>query len=131
MRAGQGRRAVLDRITTVPDLFGGKPVIRGKRLAVEHVLAMLGSGDDVATILSGYPWLELEDIQACLLFADQIDHLQAYAYEWNQPVESTESHLDDGQVYKEWEHDAEPDYDSEEDTRSEGGHWFGRVTGHV
>ena len=60
---------LLDRITFRADIFGGKPVIRGMRFAVEHVLEMLAAGDSVETILSEYPILEPEDIQACLLYA--------------------------------------------------------------
>jgi len=30
---------------------------------------MLAAGDDPATILSGYPWLEPANIQACLVYA--------------------------------------------------------------
>jgi uncharacterized protein (DUF433 family) len=62
----------LQRITVNPDIFGGKPIIRGRRLAVEHVLAMLAAGDTPETILEGYPWLQQEDIQACLLYARKI-----------------------------------------------------------
>jgi len=60
---------LIQRITCNPEIFGGKPIIRGRRLAVEHILDMLAAGDDAATILSGYPWLEPEDIQACLVYA--------------------------------------------------------------
>lgn len=60
---------LLERITTNPEIFGGKPVIRGHRLAVEHVLAMLAAGDDHETLLEGYPWLESDDIRACLVYA--------------------------------------------------------------
>jgi uncharacterized protein (DUF433 family) len=60
---------LLMRITVNPQIFGGKPIIRGRRLAVEHVLGMLGAGDDFDTILAGYPWLERADIQACLVYA--------------------------------------------------------------
>ncbi|MGF1657508.1 MAG: DUF433 domain-containing protein [Verrucomicrobiales bacterium] len=60
---------LMARITCNPEIFGGKPIIRGRRLAVEHVLDMLAAGDDAATILSGYPWLEPADIQACLVYA--------------------------------------------------------------
>ena len=59
---------LLDRITVRADIFGGKPVIRDLRIAVEHILAMLASGDTAETILQEYPILEAEDIQACLLF---------------------------------------------------------------
>ena len=60
---------LLDRITFRADIFGGKPIIRGLRFAVEHVLEMMARGDSVETILSKYPILEPEDIQACLLYA--------------------------------------------------------------
>lgn len=59
---------LIKRITINPEIFGGKPIIRGKRLAVEHVLGMLAAGDTPETILMGYNWLEPEDIQACLLY---------------------------------------------------------------
>lgn len=63
---------LLKRITVNPKIFGGKPIIRGRRLAVEHVLGMLAAGDTTDTILDGYPWLEREDIQACLAYAHRI-----------------------------------------------------------
>lgn len=55
-----------ERICSNPNIFGGKPIIRGRRLAVEHVLGMLAAGDTIETLLQAYPWLEQEDIQACL-----------------------------------------------------------------
>jgi len=58
---------LLKRITMNPKIFGGKPIIRGRRLAVEHVLGMLAAGDTAETILQGYSWLEKEDVQACLV----------------------------------------------------------------
>ncbi|MCP4108035.1 MAG: DUF433 domain-containing protein [Desulfobacteraceae bacterium] len=63
---------ILKRITVNPQIFGGKPIIRGRRLAVEHILGMLAAGDNQETILAGYPWLESEDIQACLIYACRI-----------------------------------------------------------
>ena len=60
---------LLDRITVHADVFGGKPIIRDMRIAVEHVLRMLAAGDTAETILGKYPELEPEDIQACLRFA--------------------------------------------------------------
>lgn len=62
-------KKILERITVNPKIFGGKPIIRGRRIAVEHILGMLAAGDTVETILEGYPWLEKEDIQACLVYA--------------------------------------------------------------
>jgi len=63
---------LLERITFGPRIFGGKPIVRGRRLAVEHVLGMLAAGDDIATILAGYDWLEREDVLACLEYARRI-----------------------------------------------------------
>lgn len=65
-------QSLLTRITFNPKIFGGKPIIRGRRLAVEHILGMLAAGDTPETILEGYPWLELADVQACLLEAGAI-----------------------------------------------------------
>lgn len=64
--------ALLARITVNPDVFGGKPIIRGRRLAVEHVLGMLGAGDSIEDLLREYPWLERDDIQACLIYARRL-----------------------------------------------------------
>jgi uncharacterized protein (DUF433 family) len=63
---------LLERITLNPKIFNGKPIIRGRRLAVEHILGMLAAGDTPETILEGYPWLEKEDIQACLVYAHRL-----------------------------------------------------------
>jgi uncharacterized protein (DUF433 family) len=63
---------LLERITVNPKIFGGKPIIRGRRLAVEHVLGMLAAGDTTETILEGYPWLESDDLRACLVYARRL-----------------------------------------------------------
>ena len=65
-------RKLLERIVADPSIFGGKPVIRGRRLAVEHVLGMLAAGDDTAVILENYPWLEPDDVRAGLVFARRL-----------------------------------------------------------
>lgn len=64
--------ALLGRITSNPDIFGGKPIIRNRRLAVEHVLGMLAAGDTFETLLEGYPWLERDDIRACFAYARRL-----------------------------------------------------------
>ena len=64
-----GEADLLDRITVRAEIFGGKPIIRDMRIAVEHVLGMLAAGDTAETILREYPDLTAEDIQACLLLA--------------------------------------------------------------
>ncbi|HNW59849.1 MAG TPA: DUF433 domain-containing protein [bacterium] len=63
---------LLKRITSDPAIFSGKAIIRGHRIAVEHILGMLAAGSSQDEILAGYPFLEREDIQACLLYARRI-----------------------------------------------------------
>jgi len=65
-------RDLLTRITFDPNIFGGKPVVRGHRLAVEHVLGMLAAGDSPDDLLRAYPWLEPDDIRACLTYARRV-----------------------------------------------------------
>jgi uncharacterized protein (DUF433 family) len=60
---------LLERITFNPAIFGGKPIVRGMRLAVEHVLGMLAAGADFEELLAAYEFLEREDILACLEYA--------------------------------------------------------------
>ena len=57
------------RITTNPRQCGGRPCIRGMRIRVADILEMLAEGVSGGEILSDFPDLEAEDIQACLLFA--------------------------------------------------------------
>lgn len=61
-----------ERIVVNPKTLGEKSLIRGRRLAVEHVLGMLTAGDSTDTILSGYPWRQREHIQACLLYTYRV-----------------------------------------------------------
>ncbi|GAC1453253.1 MAG: hypothetical protein NVSMB70_20840 [Chamaesiphon sp.] len=63
---------LLARITINPAIFVGKPIIRGHRIAVEHILGMLAAGDTTETLLEAYPSLEREDIQSCLVYAHRL-----------------------------------------------------------
>ena len=63
---------LLDRITFNPKIYGGKAIIRGRRLAVDHVLGMLGAGDTPEDLLEAYPWLEADNIRACLIYASRV-----------------------------------------------------------
>jgi len=60
---------LLSRITVNPKIFGGRPIIRGMRIKVENVLALLEHGVSEPDVLDDYPDLELEDIRACLAYA--------------------------------------------------------------
>jgi uncharacterized protein (DUF433 family) len=62
----------LDRITSDPAIFGGKPIIHGMRISVELILSLLAQGETQETILDDYPGLEPEDIRACLAYAHAV-----------------------------------------------------------
>ena len=66
------QEALLKRITADPEIFGGKPTIRGMRISVELILSLLAQGETVDTILSDYPDLEQDDIRACLAYAHAV-----------------------------------------------------------
>lgn len=57
------------RITTDPEVFGGKPCIRGLRFPVSRLLGLLAAGETQESILKSYPYLEREDIQEALQYA--------------------------------------------------------------
>lgn len=57
------------RITIEPGKRGGRPCIRGMRITVYDVLSYLAAGMSVAEILDDFPYLTLDDIQACFAFA--------------------------------------------------------------
>jgi len=63
---------LLQRITINRSTFNGKPIVRGHRIAVEHILGMLAAGDTFKTLLKSYPSLAKEDLQACLLYAQYL-----------------------------------------------------------
>jgi uncharacterized protein (DUF433 family) len=65
----------LDRITTNPEILGGRPCIRGMRVRVKDILDMLADGASRSDILADFPYLEEEDISAALEYAAQhVDH---------------------------------------------------------
>ena len=67
---------IQDRITFDPEQCGGRPCIRGMRIRVKDVLELLSSGVSEAEILEDFPYLEGDDIRACLAFAaQQADHV--------------------------------------------------------
>ncbi len=63
---------LLSRITSSPDISFGKPEIRGTRMAVLFLMEHLAAGDSTEEILEEFPFLEKEDILACLQYATQL-----------------------------------------------------------
>ncbi|PWS29349.1 hypothetical protein DHW03_05910 [Pedobacter yonginense] len=60
---------LLERITIIEGLMGGKPTIRGNRFTVIDILELLSSGMTNEEILEEHPILERDDIKAALLFS--------------------------------------------------------------
>jgi uncharacterized protein (DUF433 family) len=60
---------LLDRITSDAEICGGRPTIRGLRIRVTDILAMLAGGASRSEILRDYPYLEDKDISAALEYA--------------------------------------------------------------
>lgn len=57
------------RITSRPELLGGKPCIRGTRISVEFILELFASGASHAEILRKYPAVTPEGLNAALRYA--------------------------------------------------------------
>jgi uncharacterized protein (DUF433 family) len=64
----------IERITLEPGKRGGRPCIRGLRITVYDVLAMLADGMSEAEIIEDFPELDVADIRACLAFAANREH---------------------------------------------------------
>ncbi|MDR0843813.1 MAG: DUF433 domain-containing protein [Tannerella sp.] len=63
---------LLNRITMDTGVCNGKPVIRGMRFTVSQMLELVASGMTFDEILADYPYINREDISACLLYASSI-----------------------------------------------------------
>ena len=76
---------LLERITIDPEIFQGKPIVRGLRISVELILSLLAQGVSGEEILDDYPDLEPADLRACLTYAhavianDRLDPVQVVA----------------------------------------------------
>lgn len=57
------------RITLDPKVLVGKPVIRGTRLSVEHIIGLMAEGWTEMEILADYPGITHDDLTACLAYA--------------------------------------------------------------
>jgi len=58
-----------NRIIRNPGICGGEPVFKGTRVTLRTGLASLAEGDSNEDILSDYPSLKAEDLQAAIAFA--------------------------------------------------------------
>lgn len=63
---------LLARITVNPAIMTGKPTIRQTRLTVEHLLKALAAGLAFEELHDDFPFLEPDDLNACLLYAAEL-----------------------------------------------------------
>ena len=66
------KAALLARITVQPGVMLGKPTIRRTRLTVEHLLKAMAANLTFEQLHEDFPFLEREDLQACLLYASEL-----------------------------------------------------------
>jgi uncharacterized protein (DUF433 family) len=60
------------RITVDPEILAGKPVVKGTRIAVEHIVELLANGWTIEEVLENYPQLRREDVLAALKYAAEV-----------------------------------------------------------
>ena len=60
-----------ERIVSDPLILVGKPVVKGTRLSVEHLMEQLANGWSEADLLESYPGLVREDLQACYAYVTE------------------------------------------------------------
>jgi uncharacterized protein (DUF433 family) len=61
-----------DQIKSDPELVGGKPVVRGTRLAVDFILGLLAEGWTDQELLENYPTLTPEGLRAVFAYAAEV-----------------------------------------------------------
>jgi uncharacterized protein (DUF433 family) len=64
-------KEVAPRITIDPNVMVGKPVVKGTRIPVELVLEQLAYNPDVNELFAAYPHLTIDDVKACLAYAQK------------------------------------------------------------
>lgn len=68
-RRAPSDRALLSRISTIPEVCGGRPCIKGTRMRVTDIVDMLAAGATRDEILEDFPYLTDEDLSAALAYA--------------------------------------------------------------
>jgi uncharacterized protein (DUF433 family) len=68
-----------ERITFDPQIMSGRACIRGMRITVSLVLSLIANDMTTEEILEAYPYLEVEDIRACLQYAAFLSNEEVYS----------------------------------------------------
>jgi uncharacterized protein (DUF433 family) len=69
------------RVQINPAICHGKPVIKGTRVLVSTLLGALSAGDSIDDLLSDYPNISRQDVEAALEFANRLSDYQEAPYE--------------------------------------------------
>ena len=69
----------LERITINPKVMHGRPTIRNMRFSVSQMLELIAGGMTIDEILEDYPYVEREDIMACLYYAVKLSESKQIA----------------------------------------------------
>ena len=63
-----------DHVTSDPAVLGGKPIVRGTRLAVDFILGLFAAGWTQDQVLANYPSLTPDSLQAVFAYAAEVLH---------------------------------------------------------
>jgi uncharacterized protein (DUF433 family) len=66
------RKKATGRIIVDPKILVGKPVVRGTRISVEHVVDLMAQGWTEEQVLAEYDHLTRADVRACLAYAGAV-----------------------------------------------------------
>jgi uncharacterized protein (DUF433 family) len=61
--------SIMRRIVANPEILGGKPIVEGTRLSVDHILGLLAHGMSQVEVVDAYPELTVEDVNAVIHYA--------------------------------------------------------------
>ena len=67
-------QALMTRITSRPDVCGGRPCVRDTRIEIAVILDGLAEGLTKDDLIDHYPRLTIEDINAALAYAADLAH---------------------------------------------------------
>ena len=62
----------MERIVSEPSICGGKPTIYGTRIMVRNILDVLALDGSIEAVLTSYPDITREDVQAALAYAGEL-----------------------------------------------------------
>lgn len=72
-------QAVLERISSDPEICHGKPCIKGTRIPVYLIVSLIAEGENIETIIKDYPSITPDDIKAAIKYAAKLCEYEAYA----------------------------------------------------